>query len=67
MTDRGRVRVSKAGNANLNEVRTQDHEFYLGFEDADGTIHLVPAMLIPAALLQPLQEKPESRQLGEGT
>ena len=48
----GEVTVSPKGHCNLTGVRTQDHTFYLGREDPDGTIHLVPAALVPARLLQ---------------
>jgi len=46
------VRVSERGHTNLSAVRTQKHEFYIGYEDPDGTIHLVPAVLVPATLVK---------------
>jgi hypothetical protein len=50
---KGEVSVSPKGHCNLSGIRTQDHTFYLGTEDADGTIHLIPAALVPARLLLP--------------
>lgn len=44
------VTVNSKGQCNLSGVRTQDHRFYLGEEDADGTITLIPASLVPARL-----------------
>lgn len=43
--------------------RTRRHRKYLASEDADGTIHLVPAVLVPARLLEndPLKEIPVIR------
>ena len=42
------VRISPPGRADLSKIRKQDHEWYLGSEDPDGTIILVPAVLVPA-------------------
>lgn len=53
------IRVSVKGHCNLSGVRTQGHSFYLGHEEPDGTIILVPALLVPAVLLPP----PAGREL----
>ena len=48
------VRVTGKGFVDLTGVRTQEHHWYLAEEDPDGTIHLVPAVLVPAKLRDPL-------------
>jgi hypothetical protein len=50
---RAEVQIDSKGHVNLAEVRTKDYRWYLAEEDADGTIHLIPAILVPA-VLQPL-------------
>lgn len=52
MTRRGEVKVGPRGEVNLSKVRTQEHRFYLAHEEADGTIILVPAMVVPARRLE---------------
>lgn len=47
MTDKGKVvRVSSKGHCNLGDLA--DRDMYIGFRDPDGTIHLVPAVAVPA-------------------
>lgn len=53
---RNEVKVDSRGYVNLN-FRTSRHDRYLADEDADGTIHLVPAVLVPARLKAP-EEQP---------
>jgi hypothetical protein len=54
--------VDWEGNISLR-WRIRKHKKYLASEDADGTIHLVPAVLVPARLLDnnPLREIPVIR------
>lgn len=47
---RKEITVNSKGQCSLSGVRTQDHRFYLGEEDPDGTITLIPAALVPARL-----------------
>lgn len=48
---KGEVRVDSRGRVSLEAVRTQKHVWYLATEEADGTIILVPAALVPARRL----------------
>ena len=59
---RKEVKVDSRGHVSLTGVRTKDHVWYLAEEDPDGTIHLVPAMLVPAVLRQPEDEEHEQHQ-----
>lgn len=53
------VKISPHGRADLSEVRTQKHQWYLATEETDGTIILVPALLVPARLAQVPREDEE--------
>lgn len=45
------IRVDARGHVNLAGLRKEeDASWYFGHRDPDGTIHLVPAMLVPAKL-----------------
>ena len=57
------ISVDARGNTSLAGVRTQPHRYYLGTEEADGTIILVPAVLVPARRLQPVPEDPQPLRL----
>jgi hypothetical protein len=45
------IRVDARGHVSLLGLRKEgDSAWYFGHRDPDGTIHLVPAMLVPAKL-----------------
>ncbi len=47
---RKEVKVDSRGHVSLNGIRTKNHDRYLAEEDPDGTIHLMPMVLVPAIL-----------------
>jgi hypothetical protein len=49
------VRVDARERVSLT-FRTHKHDRYLYEEDPDGTIHLYPAVLVPARVKEPLRE-----------
>jgi hypothetical protein len=53
---RKEVKVDARGHVSLVGVRTKHHTRYLAEEDPDGTIHLMPAVLVPAILKEPSAE-----------
>ena len=67
---RKEVKVDARGHISLNGVRTKGHDRYMAEEDPDGTIHLMPMVLVPAVLKSPSgppryiaehEREPESR------
>ena len=47
------MQVDSQGRVNLTGLRKQeDASWYFGYRDPDGTIRLVPAVLVPARKLQ---------------
>lgn len=53
---RKEVKVDAKGHVSLVGVRTKGHDRYLAEEDPDGTIHLMPMMLVPAILKESLPQ-----------
>ena len=51
MTTKKDIRVDARGHVSLLGIRQEgDSVWYFGHRDPDGTIHLVPALLVPAKL-----------------
>lgn len=59
------VIVDASGMASLG-FRKHGHTRYLAEEDPDGTIHLVPAVLVPARLRAPFPSSPLGEMAQEG-
>jgi hypothetical protein len=58
---RHEVRADGRGRVSLDGVRKQRHEWYLATEEADGTIILVPAVLVPAEKTATSRGRPAGR------
>lgn len=50
--DQREIRVDARGHINIS-FRQHKNAWYFFGEDPDGTIHLTPAVLVPAGLAQP--------------
>jgi hypothetical protein len=55
---RHEVKADGRGRVSLGGVRRQRHEWYLATEEADGTIILVPSVLVPAEKTATSRERP---------
>jgi hypothetical protein len=54
------MQVDSQGRVNLTGLRKkEDASWYFGYRDPDGTIRLVPAVLVPAKLKTAAEEGPD--------